>query len=120
MSVHGDCHDVGLNGGCGYDCHVFVSGDCEHQDEMNEARAKEGSRGEREEQTPVSTLTADEIVAAQPMTGTVDGLEVVWITAEDGATSTLEKCNGDWAKAVEARKTVRDGGEVAQLWWRGP
>ena len=33
---HGECHSVGIGGGCGYDCPMFVRGDCDIQDEMNE------------------------------------------------------------------------------------
>ncbi|MFV1457367.1 hypothetical protein [Bacillus mycoides] len=31
-----DCHQVGISGGCGLDCHVYLSGRCEVHDEMVE------------------------------------------------------------------------------------
>lgn len=32
-----DCDRIGMGGGCGPDCQVFIRGDCELEDEINES-----------------------------------------------------------------------------------
>jgi len=60
-------------------------------------------------------LLVDEIVAVQPMTASVPGLGVVWVTNETSTTRILELCGGDWGKATAIKETVREGGEVGIL-----
>jgi len=41
-----NCHTVGINGGCGYDCPVFQRGICDIQDEIIEQGIKDGMKEE--------------------------------------------------------------------------
>jgi len=38
------CHTVGISGGCGYDCPVFLRGDCDIQEEIIENGLNEGMK----------------------------------------------------------------------------
>lgn len=40
------CHNVGINGGCGYECPVFLRGDCDIEDEMIENALADGMKEE--------------------------------------------------------------------------
>ena len=43
-AYHHSCHSVGINGGCGYDCPVFLRGDCDIEDEMIEHALEDGMK----------------------------------------------------------------------------
>ena len=34
------CFNVGISGGCGIECYVFLNGDCENEGQVNEAETE--------------------------------------------------------------------------------